>query len=101
MSKDCHYRNGCIRDYQKGWSNVVGYGNIKLTNVDPNNEFVVDNRTTPWNRIQGLDYPYSTPVNIKNAWTPPVSNNMTQWMGDCNSKKPPSKKMCTNYHYLK
>ena len=87
MSSKCDYRNGCVRDSQKGWSNVVGYGNIKLTNIDPQNEFVVDNRTTPWNRIQGLDVPYSTSVNIKQAWTPPISNNMKHWIGSCAKKK--------------
>ena len=57
MNKECDYKNGCVRDYQKGWSNVVGYGNIQISNVDLNDEFVIKNRKIPWNRIQNLSYP--------------------------------------------
>tara|TARA_B100001758_G_C18310506_1_gene557567 strand:- start:307 stop:567 length:261 start_codon:yes stop_codon:yes gene_type:complete len=57
-----------------GWSNVVGYGNIKISK--PQKEFHIVNSIKPWNRIQRLDDPYTTPVNTKNAWTS-NKNNIT------------------------
>ena len=81
----------------KGWSNVVGYGNINIAQVNPNNEFKVLNRTTPWNRIQPLSKPYVTPGNPKKAWSPPVSNEMYEFINtNCNV----SKKNCFSPKFL-
>ena len=43
------------------WSNVTGYGNIKISNGKTYKQ-------NPWNRIPPLSMPTSTLVNIHNAW---------------------------------
>ena len=66
--KNCEeINNQCVRGYPKGWSNVSGYGNIRISK--PGKEFEIKNSIKPWNRIQRLTSPFSTPVNTKSAWT--------------------------------
>lgn len=71
--------NQCIKDYPVGWSNVIGYGNIKISK--PTKEFYVENSVKPWNRIQRLESPFTTPVNTTNAWTP----NKNKITNKCNT----------------
>ena len=60
---------------EKGWSNVSGYGNIVMSQVKNHQ---VSSEISPWNRIQGLSQPTSTNVDVKYAWTPPVSTQLKE-----------------------
>ena len=82
---DCQYKNGCIKDNKKGWTNVVGYGNIMTTTISSNNNFIANNRQVPWNRIEPLSRPVTTPINPDVAWSPPVTQDMYNLVNkECN-----------------
>jgi hypothetical protein len=78
----CTWENTCFPIENKGWSNVRGYGEI-INNTLENNKISQD--ISPWNRIQPLYLPTSTPAEIKYAWSPPISNNLfNNIRSDCN-----------------
>ena len=82
---NCSYKNGCIKDNIKGWSDIIGFGNIQINDIDKNNEFVINNRQSPWNKMEPLQKPYTTPLNSQKAWSPPVSQSMYALLNkECN-----------------
>ena len=48
------------------WSNTRGYGNIVLATNDSCNN--IHGKVKPWNRIESLNCPYNTPVDVSMAW---------------------------------
>ena len=78
----CNWNNNCFPLENKGWTNIRGYGGIINNNMQNNN---IQQTISPWNRIQPLYLPTSTPIDIKYAWSPPISTNLFNTIrSDCN-----------------
>lgn len=79
----CTWDNSCFPIEDKGWTNIRGYGEIVNNTIDYNNK--ITQSVSPWNRIQPLYLPTSTPAEIKYAWSPPISQGLSQIIrSDCN-----------------
>ena len=79
----CTWDNTCFPVEDKGWTNIRGYGEIVNNNIDYNNK--ITQTVSPWNRIQPLYLPTSTPAEIKYAWSPPISQDLYRTIkSDCN-----------------
>ena len=78
----CNWENNCFPIENKGWSNIKGYGQI-VNNTFENDS--VNQNISPWNKIQPMYLPVSTPVNTKYAWSPPISKELFSIIrSDCN-----------------
>lgn len=72
---ECSWDNTCFPMNNHNWSNMRGYGNI-VTNQY--NNIQVEQKVSPFNRIQPLTLPTSTPVVIQDAWSPPISTQLNK-----------------------
>ena len=50
----------------KKWSNYRSYGNLVIGSSDNSNN--IYNKINPWNRIEKLNCPYNTNVDVNMAW---------------------------------
>jgi len=74
MSQQCNWNISCFPKEDKVWSTQKGYGQIINSSMSQNAD--VKYTISPWNRIQPLTLPVWTEVNVKYAWTPPVTKNL-------------------------
>lgn len=72
---ECSWDNTCFPMNTHQWSNMRGYGNI-VTNQY--NNIQVQQKISPFNRIQPLTYPTSTPAVIQDTWSPPISTQLNK-----------------------
>ena len=90
---ECTWDNTCFPMNTHQWSNMRGYGNI-VTNQYNNKQ--VQQKISPFNRIQPLTLPTSTPAVIKDTWSPPISKELNNDIRvNCNICPPQS---VTNYN---
>lgn len=80
---NCSWDNTCFPLENKGWTNIRGYGEIINSTLKNNSRVTQD--ISPWNKIQPLYLPTSTPAEIKYAWSPPISHQLfNNIRSDCN-----------------
>ena len=74
-----------LNSEQKSWSNLSGYGYLVNSQL---NGSVVRTTVMPYNRLQPLSQPCTSPAVTTEAWSPPVTGKRKQELyGTCQTRR--------------